>query len=469
VSDAPAVLEPGPRDVSASEEVAPSPIDEQFLAVGSLRVLQRAALALTVQVVGAGLSYGVQVLLARLLGTSHYGVYAYVLVWVTFASLIAGLGFPAASVRFLPVYAVTEDWARLRGFKRTTSKITFATGIAAALCGLAAAEALHISGLLRDPTLVVLGALLVPALAASTLYTEFARAGGRMGSAFVPALIVRPSLIAIGVAGIFVLHGSLSASAALCSTLAVGYVVLVVQYTLTRGLFKSAEPEHGVVVELREWFAVGWPLLAAGAFTITLMQVDIVVVGALRGSQAAGIYAAASKTATLVTFVLLAVNAAAAPQFASLWALGRIDDLQRLLTRMASVIFWPSLAISVGLALLSEPILGLFGPGFHKARWVLLVLLTSQLVNAAAGSVGCLLNVTGHHREASLALGWSALACVVLAIAGAWAFGVIGAALASMLGCALWNGSLSWLVARKLGVQASIFGMLRRPEGVALR
>ncbi len=462
MSDAPAVLAPAPGRSPAG---ALGSADKQLTDVGSLRVLQRTGLALTVQVVGAGLSYGVQILLARLLGTSHYGVYAYVLVWVSFASLIAGLGFPAASVRFLPVYKVTEDWARLRGFIRATSRMTFATGAAMALVGLAAAETLHAYGSLGRPAIIVFGALLVPALAGSILYTEFARAGGRVGVAFIPALIIRPSLIAIGAAGLFILRGSLSASAALSSTLAVGYIILVVQYILTRRIFDGTKTEHAVF-ELREWIGVGWPLLAAGAFTVTLMQIDIIVVGAFRGSQAAGIYSAASKTATLVAFVLMAVNAAATPQFASLWALGRTDELQRLLTKVAGVIFWPSLAIALGIAALSGPILGLFGQEFHKARWALFILLASQLVNAAAGSVGYLLNVTGHHREASLALSCSAAACIVLAVAGVWAFGIIGAAFASMFGCALWNGWLYWLVVRKLGVHPSILAMLRRSKGV---
>ena len=91
-----------------------------------------------------GLSYASQVLLARLLGASNYGVYTYVFVWVTFVSLLAGLGFPAASVRFLPVYRVKQDWARISGFTRSTSKFTFATAIAITLVAVVSALLLHI-------------------------------------------------------------------------------------------------------------------------------------------------------------------------------------------------------------------------------------------------------------------------------------------------------------------------------------
>jgi O-antigen/teichoic acid export membrane protein len=439
-------------------------LDEGLIA-GSIHLVRRAGIVLVVQVAGAGLAYGLQVLLARLLGASDYGIYTYVYVWVTFVSLLAGLGFPAASVRFLPVYQVKEDWPRLHGFMRSTSKFTYATAIAIALCAVVAAEALHAFGLLAHPAAIVLGALLVPALAGSMLYTEFARAGNRVGIAFIPAQIARPALIGIGAGGLFALRGSLATGGALGATLVAAYAVLAVQYALTRRVFHAPHTDpRQPVVELREWFGVGITLLAASAFIITLLQVDIVIVGAFRGSRDAGIYAAASKTATLVAFVIMAVNAAAAPQFASLWALGRVEELQRLVSKLAGLIFWPSLAISVGIAALAGPLLSLFGPEFREARPALLVLIVGQLINAAAGSVGYLLTLTGYHREATRALGLSALACILLAAAGVWAFGLVGAALGSTIGFLLWNGSLYWLVVRKLGIHPSIFTTLHMPR-----
>jgi O-antigen/teichoic acid export membrane protein len=427
-------------------------------------MVRRAGVVLVVQVLGAGLAYGLQVLLARLLGASDYGLYTYVYVWVSFVSLLAGLGFPAASVRFLPVYQVNEDWPRIHGFVRSTSRFTYATAIAIAVCAAAVAEALHAFGVLGRPSAIVLGALLVPALAGSMLYTEFARAGNRVSIAFIPSLIARPALIGVGAGALFVVRGALSTSSALDATLVAAYAVLAAQYALTRRLFGGAHTECRPVVELREWFGVGITLLAASAFIITLLQVDIVIVGALRGAREAGIYAAASKTASLVAFVIIAVNAAAAPQFAALWALGRVEELQRLVTKLAGVIFWPSLAISVGIAALAGPLLGLFGPGFREARPALLVLIVGQLINAAAGSVGYLLTLTGFHREATRALGLSALACIALAAGGVWAFGLVGAALGSTIGFLLWNGSLYWMVVRKLGIHPSILTALHTPR-----
>jgi O-antigen/teichoic acid export membrane protein len=426
--------------------------------------MRQAGVVLAIQVVGAGLSYGLQVLLARLLHASDYGLYTYVFVWVSFVSLLAGLGFPAASLRFLAVYRVKGDWPRVRGFIRAASRMTFATAVGVALCAAVAVELLHGFGLLADGSTIALGALLIPALAGSMLYTEFARAGDRVGIAFGPAQVIRPALIALGAAMLFHLHGALTTTGAFAATLVAAYLVLTIQFVLTRRLFDGPKTGSLPVVELREWFGVGISLLGAGALVIILQQVDIIIVGAVRGARDAGIYAAASKTATLVSFVIMAVNATAAPRFASLWALGCLDELQRLVTALAALIFWPSLAIATGIAVLSGPLLDLFGHEFRAARPALLVLLVGQLINASAGSVGYLLTLTGYHREATRALALSALGCILLAAVGVWAFGLIGAALGTTVGFLLWNGALYWLVVRRLGIYPSIFTALHMPR-----
>ena len=461
------VTEPAIGSTPQVDAPAAPHILEEGLIAGSVHLLRRAGIVLVVQVVGAGLAYGLQVLLARLLGASDFGIYTYVFVWVTFVSLVAGLGFPAASIRFLPVYRIKEDWPRIHGFVSSTSKITLLSAIAIATCGIVGAEALHAAGLVTHPSVIVIGSLIVPALAGSMLYTEIARAGHRVGIAFVPPQIARPVLIGLCSAILFLVSGTLSATAALVSTLVAAYVVLAVQFAFTRRLFDV--PQMGrerpqPVVELRQWFGVGVNLLVVSVFIITLMQVDIVIVGGFLGARDAGVYAAASKTATLVAFVIIAVNAAAAPQFASLWSLGRVDELQRLVTKLAGMIFWPSLAIAIGIAALSGPLLSLFGSEFQAARPALLVLLVGQVINAAAGSVGYLLTMTGFHREATRALGLSALACILLAILGVWTFGLVGAAIGSSIGFLLWNGSLYWLVVRKLGIYPSVLTTLRMPR-----
>lgn len=425
-----------------------------------LAVVRRAGtLAFAIQVAGAGFTYVQQVLLARLLGASAFGLYCYVWLGATLAALLAGLGLPAASLRFVPAYLAAGEQGRVRAFRRTAWRLSCATALLVTLVADVLALVLHAGRALGDPLPLVVGGLLVPALAGSTLWSELARARNRVGLAYALPQALRPALIAL-TAGLAALGGSRSADMALAATLAAACVVLAGQRWLTRPLYRETEPVRRVPGELSEWLGVGGSLLAVSAFIVVLMQLDILVVGTIRGSLEAGIYAAAAKTATLVSFVLFAVNAIVAPQFASLWAQGRRLELQRLAVRLAGMIFWPSLAIALGLAALSGPLLGMFGAGFESGRPALLVLLAGQLVNAGAGSVGYLLTMSGHHRDAARVLGVSAILFVALTAVGAATFALTGAAAGSALGFALWNIWMWALVRRRLGIDASILGAI---------
>jgi O-antigen/teichoic acid export membrane protein len=434
---------------------------------GSRRLTHRAGIVLVIQVVGAGLAYLLQVLLARLLGANGYGIYSYVFICASFVALAAGLGLPAAAVRYLPVYRMRGDWGRIHGFLRLSRVATFTTAVAVALVAASIALLAGAIGLVANPRPIVLAGLLVPAFAGSMLYMEWERAENRVTSAFLPSLIARPVLIATIATGI-ALTGKLTTAGALAATIAATYAVLIAQHMLAQRSM-PLPPGTRPVVERRDWLRVGFALLAVNAFIVTLMQVDVVIVGAARGARDAGIYAAASKTTSLVAFVIVAVNAAAAPQFATLWAQGRREELQRLVARLAQLIFWPSLAICAGIAVLSGPLLALFGGDFVAARGALLVLLVGQLINAAAGPVGYLLTLTGHHGVATRALGVSAVVSIALTAAGASTFGLVGAAAGSAAGFVVWNALLYRLVVTRLGIHASILASISTAPSTAPR
>jgi O-antigen/teichoic acid export membrane protein len=420
-------------------------------------------MVLAVQVAGAGIAYAQQVVLAQVLGASSYGVYTYVFLYAGFAALLAGLGLPAASIRFVPAYAAAGDHEALSAFVRRAARVTYMSAIIGTAAALVIGWSLHTTTVLRDPAALLIGAVLVPALAGSILKTELARARQRMLLAYVGPFIIRPTLI-LAVVLVLSRGAHLSAVAALTATAVTAYTTLALQHALTKRLFSRAAPRRRATrAETRAWRGVGLSLLAVSAFVIVLMQLDIVIVGAILGSRDAGIYAAASKTAALVSFVILAVNGAAAPQFAALWEEGRRDELRRLVARLAGIIFWPSLLIALGLALLASPILDLFGPSFDEARGALLILLAGQLINAAAGSVGYLLTVTGHHRVAARALGASAVVFIILTAAGTALDGLVGAALGSMAGFLVWNVALGRLVVTRLRIWPAF---IRPPRAV---
>ena len=82
---------------------------------------------------GAGIRYGNQLILTRVLGAEAYGLYGLANVIVTVVSVPAGLGLPTSSVHFVASSAGTGEWGRLRWVVKAAFKLALFSSLAAAL------------------------------------------------------------------------------------------------------------------------------------------------------------------------------------------------------------------------------------------------------------------------------------------------------------------------------------------------
>ncbi|WP_233222613.1 lipopolysaccharide biosynthesis protein [Chroococcidiopsis sp. CCALA 051] len=73
-------------------------------------LIRGAGAALSVQIFSAGTIYVSQILLARWLGVTEYGIYDYAIALSLSLAFLAGLGLPTAVLRFIPKYQFEQDW-----------------------------------------------------------------------------------------------------------------------------------------------------------------------------------------------------------------------------------------------------------------------------------------------------------------------------------------------------------------------
>lgn len=421
------------------------------LAVTGSPLARSAGIAFGIQVVGVALAYLLHVLLARWMGAEGYGVYSYALAWATLLATAGGLGLPLASLRFLSEYRARGEWALLRGAVRGFPGATLAGGVAVAAVGsavVALAPGEH-AGLW-------LAMAMVPVLALSAVWTEMARAVGSVVVSLAPSRLLRPLLTLVAVWLAFELIGAPTPVAALAATLgALLLVAMAQQSALSLSLPPVARGERPAY-RFGDWFRTGRGLLVASGISLLLTQLDILMVGLLLDERQVGFYSAAAKTAALVSFVLFAINVAAAPKISQLYTQGRQGELQRLASNVAQAAFWPSLALAGGLALLADPILQVFGGEFTAARWDLRVLAMGYLWSAGVGSVGYLLNLTGHERQNARALVEAAVLDLTANVALVPWLGTLGAALSTTLTWVYVGWRLHRLTTRHTGVRASI-------------
>src|SRR3981189_1138485 len=78
-----------------------------------------------IRVVSAALAYLSQILLARWMGGSDYGVYVYVWTWVLLLGSMMDFGISASAQKIIPEYRTSGEQALLRGFLSGSRWMTF--------------------------------------------------------------------------------------------------------------------------------------------------------------------------------------------------------------------------------------------------------------------------------------------------------------------------------------------------------
>ena len=429
-------------------------------------VVTGTGLALGIRVLGVGLGYALEIILARLLGPGDYGVYSLVIAWITLAALFAPLGLHHAVVRFIPEYIAQEDGARLRGVIYGSGGVTVALGIVIAALGsgalLLAARKIVIPGL----PAWMLGLWLLPVFALLRLILSIAVSLRRVVTAFGPPLVGAPLLILLFLAVATLLGIPLAALVAVAAAGLARIITLLWQALLLKRGGLPIPARGAPRFEMRLWLAVGLPLMFFDLFSIILRRADLLMVGALMTPADAGIYGAALKTTGQTIFLLTSVNAVIAPMLSSMHAKQNKAGLQRLLYLAAHISFWPALLFVAALTLFSNFILGLFGPAFVAARTPMIILGVGQLFNAATGVVVSLLIVTGNHNTVTKVFGVSAALYILAAYVGITLWGLTGAAAATALIMALWNIWLAGLAWKRLGLHTSIIAAMRALPGM---
>lgn len=435
-------------------------------------VLRRgAATSLIIRSAGALLGFAANLLLARLLGATQYGVYVYALSWINILVVLALLGLPTALIRFVAAYRAQGETALLRGLLRRSFQIVLVSSGILGVVGACVVWALRIdAGAGGTGTFLVAFALL-PALAFLQLSASALRGLKRIAWAQLPSQVLQRLLVIVLLGAAFLLLGGpLQAYQAMGLTVAATVAVFVVSAVV---LWRS-QRQAGVVTApgslsmthraeyaTRTWLTIAFPLLLISGATLLLNRTDVIMIGAFRDPEAVGIYNASARVAQLALFGLSAVNMIAAPMIAELYHTGRRRELQRTLSLAALGILVFTVSASLALTVSGKWLLGLFGARFSSAYIPLVILLGGLIVNATCGSVGYLMTMSGQERYAGVILVACAALNVVLNLVLIPPFGITGAAVATSVAMAVWNLSMLAAVKAKLALDPTIVSLLR--------
>jgi len=430
-------------------------------------ILRASSGTLGIKIVGAGLAFLMQILLTRTLGAAQYGIYVYALTWAQLVALVGAFGFSTASVRFVAKYRGQGDTKRLHdylAFSRLTK-----TGISLGMGALFAVVAGLVYTEAETQTTFLVAALLPVAQATLAVRIAEMRGAQYVVAGYTIEQVVRPVfvIVCMGMAA-WVGWSILSYEAMVLyvagTTLAAGTAV----WGTGRVLPDKTESGHDTEIRTRHtthratWFRTARDMALIAGFNLILFRADTIMVGSLVGTEAAGLYAVASKGAGLVAFVTLAVNATVAPMFADLYAQGGKEELQSVVTFGARLVLVGVASATVFLFVFAALLLSLFGPEYVASVPILRILLIGQLANAAAGPALLLLNMTEYESVSAWIQGTCAALNIGLNALLIWLFGAEGAASATAITMVVWNIMALVAVYRYLRIDASFIGMNAR-------
>ena len=181
------------------------------------------------------------------------------------------------------------------------------------------------------------------------------------------------------------------------------------------------------------------PLLVSGSLFLVISWTDTLMIGYFKTSADVGIYRVAFKIATLITFIQFAVNSIAAPTIAALYAKEDLSGLRKYVKQIGVINAAFAVPITLAIVLFPEWLLNMFGAEYIAGAELLPILAIGQLVNALAGPVMYILNMTGKEKLSQRIMIWMTGLNSLLNIILIPIYGIIGAAIATTISMVTWN------------------------------
>jgi O-antigen/teichoic acid export membrane protein len=372
-----------------------------------LTTLARGGLLNLVGAVATGLFQFVLVLvIARGLDTGGTGAFFEAVALFLILSAASALGADMGLSRMIPRYRALRRVHDIRRGIRIGVWPVLAVGTAAGLLVLAWAPWLARvfagegdSRQLEDFLRAL--APFIPVYALSLVVFAATRGFGTMRPSALVDKVARPALQPLLVLGVILTGGgstliALAWAGPFLPALAAGLLwLLVLVRRAERGRAADAEPARPVAELVGEFWRFTGPRGLAVVFQTTSLWLSTLLLGALRSTDEAGVYAASTRYLVAGTMLGVAVQQVMGPKLSELLAREqrhRAASVYQTASCWLVVLNWP---IYLTLVIFGVPLLELFGSGFTDGQVVLTILASTMLLATAVGPVDVVLLMGG--------------------------------------------------------------------------
>ncbi|MCB1704384.1 MAG: polysaccharide biosynthesis C-terminal domain-containing protein [Halioglobus sp.] len=395
------------------------------------------------------------VLLARFLGAESYGVYVYVLSIVALLSVPTQFGMPMLVMREFSALQAKAQWAYMKGLALRSHQ--FVAVVATVVC-LSAALWLWLNPAGYAPEkrqALLLGLLLVPLLSLGALRDAMLGGLRHIILAQLPESVIRPLLLMLGLlVAMFLLPVNASADNVIVYYAGCSLVAFLSGWALFRRRTPDGLASAAAAFATQKWFAAALPIGLTAGMQVLNMQLSIVLLEFYSSDAEIAFYRVATLGASFVVIILQVSNTVVSPYISRLHAQQDMRGIETLVGRSNKLVILATIPLVLGIVIAGPWLLATFyGAEFGAAYLPLLLLTAGQAVNALLGTVGALLNMTGHQRDITQATSVALALNIALHLLLLPRFGLEGAAFSSMTMLVTWNLILWFRVKQRLRIR----------------
>jgi O-antigen/teichoic acid export membrane protein len=422
-----------------------------FFKMNKKSFLKHSGLAFIVRVVGALAGFLMTFVITRSLSVEESGLFFLGFAICSAVGMLCTLGLPDAFIRFVGGYHAQANWGVIKGVFDKGLKAVLTTSIVVALVIFVSRA--YISNILFNKpqfeSVLMVMAFAIPFFAVYQL-VSFAFQGLHkpVVSIFLQnisnqALVVITLLIASAfmmdltanlLSIIFSCAAFITVVIALIKWFSNKKLAVVADYSKTSELATSAKP----------------------LFLIMLMGMLVqysgqIISGVYLSANNVAYFSVAQRISMLTSFVLIAVNLVAAPRFAASVKLGNTEELRSTSLLCSRIMIIMATPVVVFMFFFAKFLMGLFGEEYIQSAHLLQILIVGQFINVITGSVGYLLNMSGHEKDMRNVVFFSGPLALGLGLLLTPIYGSTGAAIATAIALASQNLLAVYMVKKRLG------------------
>jgi O-antigen/teichoic acid export membrane protein len=373
-------------------------------------------------------------ILARLLGAGQYGSYNLALSALGVATGLALFGLDTALVRYIPVFVSRRDEAGLWGTLQLGIGISTIVSILLGAGLFIAADPIA-KQLFHEPNLTLLlrvVSFIIPFFTLGTVAAAATQGFKKMQYAALTRDIVPPLMRVLLVVGLAIV--GLNAVGALVIFFLTAVTSAVMALYFLNKLFSLRRSLRTAHRNTKEIFRFSISVYLTDLMLLFQENVQTLLLGALNTMISVGRFAIASQLNLIGSMFQGSITTAARPIIAELHDRGAREQMGHMYQTASKWIFAFNLPLFLILVLFPAQILSLFGKGFVEGSTALVLLTCGKMVDISTGMCGAVIDMTGYTLLKLINAITQFALSMSLSILLIPRWGIIGAAVAALIG-----------------------------------